>query len=786
MKSKPRARLLQIGSSWLLRGLLVLVAVGWTGVGAGVAAAAQPDRQIDVESLRAGFVAGGQGNVFKPGKWTPLWIQLRGGPERFSGVMEVVVPDDDNTPTVIRQAIDVPARATVPVVTYIRPGTDHPELLLRFIDQRGRRVAVVSGDSLALKLDPMHPEETLLLALGNPEGVDLITKLPGFSTEKDQSGSREINVARFDTLATSLPGRWIGYDAVEAIVLDTNDRDLMSKLNASGGQALREWVRRGGHLVVSVGSDWLRVRDSFLLAPGDPMLPALPTGQERLSDLGALESYAGATKPMTRPDAAPVLVTRLEEVDERRGKVLIGATGTIPLVVRGAYGFGRVTVVALDVNQNPFATWEDRPLFWVKTLDLRRQLVDESAASSGIPGAGAGRVYQNNVSDLSTQLRKALEQFSGVTLIPFGWVAFFIFLYILLIGPGDYLFLKKVLKRMELTWITFPTIVVTVSVLAYYAAYAVKGNELRINQVEVVDVDQPAGLVRGSTFLTLFSPQNRDYDVSFVPVPLDQESAAAGSAGGTALAPTQAPAGTEVILSWFGVPEPGFGGMGGNNQFRFASGGYSYEPVGAAESLAGLRVPIWSTRSLSGRWFGPGPRAPLVDSALAPVGTDRLSGTVTNRLDVPLEDAYLAFGRQVYNLGTLAPGAAARVELTQDRNLSGYLKSNMPHYLPDQPYIAQDFKINRADLLVALMFHDSGATATRENPVASIPLRYLDLSGQLALDRPMLFARINRPSTRLVLGHAPRPPRIERTTMLRLILPLDAAGDSPRGTEPRR
>ena len=65
------------------------------------------------------------------------------------------------------------------------------------------------------------------------------------------------------------------------------------------------------------------------------------------------------------------------------------------------------------------------------------------------------------VSDLSTILRTALEQFPGVKLIPFGWVAFFIFLYILLIGPGDYFFLKKVLKRMELTWITFPTIVLT-------------------------------------------------------------------------------------------------------------------------------------------------------------------------------------------------------------------------------------------------------------------------------------------------------------------------------------
>ena len=134
------------------------------------------------------------------------------------------------------------------------------------------------------------------------------------------------------------------------------------------------------------------------------------------------------------------------------------------------------------------------------------------------------RFNQYGVSDLSSQLRAALEQFPGVKLIPFGWVAFFIFLYILLIGPGDYFFLKKVLKRMELTWITFPTIVVTVSLVAYYAAYVLKGNDLLVNKVDVVDIDQAAGLMRGNTWISLFSPQNRDYTIRAIPLPLDRDA----------------------------------------------------------------------------------------------------------------------------------------------------------------------------------------------------------------------------------------------------------------------
>ncbi len=101
--------------------------------------------------------------------------------------------------------------------------------------------------------------------------------------------------------------------------------------------------------------------------------------------------------------------------------------------------------------------------------------------------------------------------------MPFGWVAFFVFLYILLIGPGDYFFLKKVVKRMELTWITFPAIVIVVSALAYIAAYRLKGTELKIVKLDVVDVDQADGLVRGSSWMTLFSPQNRDYDLTVTP-----------------------------------------------------------------------------------------------------------------------------------------------------------------------------------------------------------------------------------------------------------------------------
>ena len=127
-------------------------------------------------------------------------------------------------------------------------------------------------------------------------------------------------------------------------------------------------------------------------------------------------------------------------------------------------------------------------------------------------------------------------------------------------------------------------------------------------------------------------------------------------------------------MSWFSVPEEQFGGMGSSSRrFSFSGGGYAYQPVGGVESLEGVRIPIWSTKCITATWFGPA--APLVESSLEPLGSDRLAGTITNRQSVPLEDAFLAFGKEVYLLGTLEPGASVSVALASDRNLAGHLKS---------------------------------------------------------------------------------------------------------------
>lgn len=721
------------------------------------------DPEVTVENIRVGF-----NNLYKLGQWTPVSVDLKAGAQRFTGALELVVPDDDGTPTSVYRVVDIPARETLSFPIYVRVGGRDTEFRaqVRRGDAGGRVVARAVGQQVYNQLEAA---QRLILTLGAPRGVDEVPKLPGFSNADRPTATLAVVSA---IQPTALPGAWYGYDGVDAIVIDTNAREVMRDL-PQRAEGLRGWVRNGGHLVLAVGTNWQEVNDS----PLHDLMPALPTARVALRDLGAIEAFAGAeNKPLTGPDDPPTQITKLELVPARGAKGL-DATSTGPILVRGHYGFGRVTVVGLDVDTKPFADWPMKAQFWSRVLDLKSA---ESHATANPTAAFA----QGAVGDLATLLHSNLEAFEGVKLVPFGWVAFFVFIYILLIGPGDYFFLKKVVKRMELTWITFPLIVATVSLLAYAAAYAVKGTELKLNKVDLVDLDQADGLVRGATWFTLFSPQNRDYRIGIDPLAIDRDPAAGSPGQPNAIE-------AEKLVSWFGTAESNFGGSAGSGRMGGIGGsGYEYvsinrkdgqvSPYGLPEAIAGVRVPIWSTKSVYGRWHTNSPLA-AVEAALEPSGAERLGGTVTNRLSAPLKNAILAYGKTVYLLGDLAPGEVKPLAAATDRVLGKYL-NEIGNALPKVnawQLASQPVELNRADVVRVMLFASS--TSGQPGSIGSDLHRSLDLYPQLALDRPILVANLEGPdkgpfaAAAADLGELASAPKISQTTVLRVILPTPPA-----------
>lgn len=727
-----------------------------------IASAADGPREVTVENVRVGFGEKMSGGQYKSGTWTPVWVDLKAGVSRFEGTLVITVPDDHGTPTKIRRSVVLPANDMVTVPMFVRPGSQGGEIGVE-VEADGR---IKANWPHGGTIDALKIQTAMVVTAGQPAGLGDLSELSKFKAA--------VNATDSPLFLTSIgvrdgfPSRWYGFDAADVVVLDTNDKDVMVRIN-NQSQALREWVRQGGHLVIAVGQNWQSVKDS----PLEPLLPGVPSGRIELSDPGLIDQFAGTgNKPILPPDSKTRLLVTKFEGWEARGGIPLAASSTTPLVLRGPYGFGRVTMLGLDVDQKPFASWEDKKLYWDKVLDLRgrgNNVVDANPNSN--------QFYRSASNDLSTKLNASLQRFPGVRLVPFGWVAFLVFLYILLIGPGDYLFLRKVVKRMEMTWITFPAIVITVSALAYAAAYYLKGTELKINKIDAVDVDQTTGLIRGTTWLTLFSPQNRDYDVGIDPLPPENEPVA------ELLAPESSPktANAETITTWFGAADNPFGG---GNGMSMDGRGYSYAPMSEPEELTAVRIPIWSTKSFTGRWSS-STTVPLLESDLIPDGPDRIRGTVTNVSKRSFKGAVLFFGRYVYLLNDIAPGATA--VLGEGQTLAGYMDGLSRGVATAEDAIAQgrspsqdpsQMDVERPDLVRTIMFHDG--LGSRANGMPNVALRSLDLTDHLDLRRPILVTSVDGPGARLRLKGNANPPKVAQTTVLRVILPLKPEPDASK------
>ena len=124
----------------------------------------------------------------------------------------------------------------------------------------------------------------------------------------------------------------------------------------------------------------------------------------------------------------------------------------LPLVVRTVRGFGQVIFLAVDLDEPPLTAWADRPLLVARLLDM-------PVGHSGETGRSAAMLH-HGYDDLAGQLRSALDHFEGVRLAPFWLVAGLLIVYLLLVGPGDFFLLRKLVRRMEWTWLTFPLAVV--------------------------------------------------------------------------------------------------------------------------------------------------------------------------------------------------------------------------------------------------------------------------------------------------------------------------------------
>ena len=696
--------------------------------------ASAQDLGVTITDLTVGF-----DGICRVGSWTPIRVTLQSKSETYTGHVELVVPDGDGVPSRVSteglRPVLIPAGGSTTITLYARLGRINAKLGASFwVDEKVIARADFRTNVEDAKRTVISADRELIVAVGSSIGLQSAIDL------RKQQEHEESVVAQLSS-SDELPTRWYGYEGVNIVVLATGN--MAAYRNFTGGtaqaKALDEWVRRGGRLVLCVGKNAPLVLDprhrdesnptdaEDLLHPLSRFAPGRFAGDEMatLRSAGELEKYSDQKKPVEAVgNELRLSIPRLSDVD---GFVEVSEGANLPLVVRSAYGFGEVVFVSVDLDLAPLSRWAGRGQMVNKLLGYETAVTQDSQAQT---------MHRPSYSDHAGQLRAALDRFEGIRLVPFSLVAFLILLYVILIGPVDYFVLKKYFKRMEYTWITFPLIVLVFSVGAYGLAYWLKGSQIRINQIDLVDVDVESGTVRGVTWVNLFSPRTDGYDLSVQPQPV---------VGGAVKQP-------DVLFSWLGLPGGALGGMEPSTQGLSFFDAYAFSPQ--LDRVEQMPVAVWSTKSLTARWqYELGTARPF-DASLRRE-TLGLRGEITSRLDFSLIDCVVLHGGVAYVVGDVEPGATIVLDSSlQAPGAAAYWKSKISGAVAHH----DDERLEPEHTVRAMMFHRlvKGKQFTRlRNRYQS----FVDLSSHVEraeTGRAILVGRgaEGRPGAKLVDGDA--------------------------------
>jgi hypothetical protein len=537
------------------------VAVGMLGPLTTSAAAA------DLPTMEAHALLSGNARI---GSWMAIQVHLVNDGPAITG--ELRLAGGTQGQTRFGTAVDLPTQSDKSYLLYVQPPAFGSEL----------EVILTEGDQKVVSTKvkfAIHDATQLVVAVvaEHPEGI--VGNL-GLLPNQNQVSPLVMSIAPED-----LPERVEAWSALDRVVWQDVDADRLSPAQL---EALRGWVAGGGRLVIAGGTTGPKTLAAF----PDTLLPYRPVTTTDVPAV-ALGGLLGAL-----PSGATDLPALSGELIDGRSLATVG--GRVVAADRD-YGSGQVTLLGFD----PTAAW----------------IVDSKAAQGLwrrlLPARSSGGLTFAD----DSMLVSAVSQLPSLALPPIGGLIVLLAAYIVLIGPINYVVLRR-LDRREWAWLTMPALVVVFTVGAYGFGTALRGNDVIVNEVAIVRGAAGATDGTGQIYLGVFSPSRGQYQLQ---VP-----------GGALLS---SPINGDI-----------FGGTGVASQLDVLQG----DPA----RVRNLDVGFGSLRTIRAETAV---TVPLVTTDLR-LEDGHLKGTVTNASTQSLQDAAVVLGGTVVQLKDLAPGAKASVD----------------------------------------------------------------------------------------------------------------------------
>ncbi|NWJ96221.1 MAG: hypothetical protein HXX20_10585 [Chloroflexi bacterium] len=432
---------------------------------------------------------------------------------------------------------------------------------------------------------------------------------------------KHLRVTKLDP--ARLPNISQALGSLNVLVLEDIDPSILSPTQ---WLAVESWIGQGGVLLLSGGAGATRVLKNL---PSNLQPAALPTsgeiGELDQASLKALEKLGGLPLPQGVSGAKSYLA-HLKPLEG--ATALVTAESGIPLAIELKRGAGAVIITAFDLAEPRFANWSGTSKLWETLVGSYAMPQISLYSAYGISSANLIRGGLTNV----------LTNIPGVGIPPLKIIAVLVLIYIALVGPGNYLVLR-VLRRLELSWITLPLLTILFAGGIYLFALKDKGSTLLTSSISIIRLNQDDNQSKGPlekaaiSLTGVFAPNDSSYILTLPTNSL------------TSAIPNYIPAAS-------GVASP--------------SGATSNRPIGLRivqgeqPQIELLGMTQWSFRSV------------VVEGNVKLAGglsgqfvqrDDKLTGALTNRTGQPLNDVTVLTAYGVAQLGDLTPGQTVQVEL---------------------------------------------------------------------------------------------------------------------------
>lgn len=554
---------LRTGVDALFRSTLAALVIAAAGFGAGSAVAADP------LTMTARALLDGHARL---GTWMAIQVDLENAGQPVSG--ELRLTGGVQGQTRFGTPVDLPTGSRKRYTLYAQPPAfgDHLEVAVVAAGKpvATRQVAFVAAD----------PSQLLVGVVA--ERPDRIIGDLGVLTTPNT-----VPPAIVALTIETLPERVEALSAIDRLVWQDVDASDLSPAQLG---ALRGWIAGGGRLVIVGGTGGPGLLSAF----PDELLPFRPSATVDVpaSALGTLLGELPSTATDLTALGGPAGAGRT-----------LAAVGDRVVAAELTFGNGSVTILGFDPTTPWIADSKADAAIWRRVL----------------PARSGSAVFTSGADD--SQLVNAVSSLSAAALPPIGGLFALLVAYIVLIGPVNYLVLRR-LGRRELAWLTMPALIGVFAVAAYVFGASLRGTDILVNEVALVRGAPGTDAGQGQVYLGVFSPGRGTYQLE---IP-----------GGALLT---APMSQEM------------GGMPGAGSLDVLQG----DPARVRD----LAVGFSSIRTIRADTPLPAPNL-AIDLRLE----DRhLKGTVTNHSSSTVEGVAVVLGASVAKLGDLGPGASATVDV---------------------------------------------------------------------------------------------------------------------------